>query len=222
MTAFQTSARTRGDGCSVLLTVYRWANHQLDLLNRRPERPHRMHRHPEMSHNYVVLDRLVSNCHVPVTLERDSHNLAVVAEVAYAVGTNDGSATAADTRNGANVAWNCLGTAVQVCTKSVRHCSLPRLFNAASPIASSAVVGNGNEVVAPCNRAKAAFSRGPAMSKSQHGKRVANVQRRIARHLNKGEPVPPGLAQALAALLWKEQRTRLGQLQNMRRRGELR
>jgi|HubBroStandDraft_6_1064221.scaffolds.fasta_scaffold527078_2 hypothetical protein len=60
------------------------------------------------------------------------------------------------------------------------------------------------------------------MSKSQHGKHVANVQRKIARHLNKGDAVPPGLAQALAALLWKEQRSRLGQLQNMRRRGELR
>jgi hypothetical protein len=60
------------------------------------------------------------------------------------------------------------------------------------------------------------------MSKSQHGKHVANVQRKIARHLNRGEAVPPGLAQALAALLWKEQRTRLGQLQNVRRRGELR
>jgi len=57
------------------------------------------------------------------------------------------------------------------------------------------------------------------MSKSQHGKHVANVQRKIAWHLNKGEVVPPGLAQALAALLWKE---RLGQLQNMRKRGELR
>ena len=61
-----------------------------------------------------------------------------------------------------------------------------------------------------------------AMSKSQHGKHVANVQRKIARHLNKGKPVPADLAQALAALLRKEQRTRLGQLQNMRRRGELR
>ena len=59
------------------------------------------------------------------------------------------------------------------------------------------------------------------MSKSQHGKHVAEVQRKIARHLHKGEPVPPGLAQALAALLWKEQRSRLGQLQNMRKRGEL-
>ena len=112
MTAFQTSAREpRCDGSSVLLIACRWVNHQLDLLNRRSERPHRMHRHPEMSHNYVVLDRLVSNCHVPVTLERDSHSLAVVAEVAYAVGTNDGSATAADARNGANMARNCLGTA---------------------------------------------------------------------------------------------------------------
>jgi hypothetical protein len=60
------------------------------------------------------------------------------------------------------------------------------------------------------------------MSKSQHGKHVAAVQRKIARYLNRGEAVPPGLGQALAALLWKEQRSRLGQLQNMRRRGELR
>ena len=62
----------------------------------------------------------------------------------------------------------------------------------------------------------------PAMSKSQHGKHVADIQPKIARYLHKGEPVPEGLAQALAALLWKEQRTRLGQLQNMRRRGEIR
>jgi hypothetical protein len=60
------------------------------------------------------------------------------------------------------------------------------------------------------------------MSKSQHGKHVANVQRKIARHLNRGEQVPEGLAQHLGALLLKEQRSRLGQLQNMRRRGELR
>jgi hypothetical protein len=60
------------------------------------------------------------------------------------------------------------------------------------------------------------------MSKSQHGTHVANVQRKIARHLHKGEPIPPGLAQNLGALLLKEQRSRLGQLQNMRRRGELR
>jgi hypothetical protein len=60
------------------------------------------------------------------------------------------------------------------------------------------------------------------MSKFQHGKHVANVQRKIARHLNRGEAVPPGLAQNLAALLAKEQRSRLGQLQNMRWRGELR
>jgi len=46
--------------------------------------------------------------------------------------------------------------------------------------------------------------------------------RSIARHLNRGEPVPPGLAQALADLLRKEQRNRLGKLQNMRRRDELR
>jgi hypothetical protein len=60
------------------------------------------------------------------------------------------------------------------------------------------------------------------MSKSQHGKHVANVQRKIARHLNRGEQVPEGLAQHLGALLSKEQRSRLGQLQNMRKRGELR
>ena len=39
------------------------------------------------------------------------------------------------------------------------------------------------------------------MSKSQHGKHVANVQWKIARHLNRGEAVPAGLAQNLAALL---------------------
>ena len=149
MTAFQTSARTRGDGSSVLLTVCRWVNHQLDLLNRRSERPHRMHRHPEMSHNYVVLDRAVSNFHIPVSLQRDSHSLAVVAEVAYAVGTNDRAAKAADARNGANMARNCIGAAWQVCTKSFGHCGLPRLFNAASPIAGPSIVGNGNEVVVP-------------------------------------------------------------------------
>jgi hypothetical protein len=60
------------------------------------------------------------------------------------------------------------------------------------------------------------------MTNARHGKHVAAVQRKIARHLNKGEPVPPGLAQNLAALLAKEQRSRLGELQNMRRRGELR
>jgi hypothetical protein len=60
------------------------------------------------------------------------------------------------------------------------------------------------------------------MSNAQHGKHVAAVQRKIARHLNRGEAVPPGLAQHLAALLAKEQRSRLGQLQNMRRRGEIR
>ena len=30
------------------------------------------------------------------------------------------------------------------------------------------------------------------MSKSQHGKHVANVQRKIARHLSKGDPCRPG------------------------------
>jgi hypothetical protein len=60
------------------------------------------------------------------------------------------------------------------------------------------------------------------MSKSQHGKHVADIQRKIARHLHKGEPVPPGLARHLGDLLLKEQRGCFGQLQNMRRRGDLR
>jgi hypothetical protein len=54
------------------------------------------------------------------------------------------------------------------------------------------------------------------------GIRISQVNRSIARHLHKGEPVPAGLAQHLGALLLKEQRNRLGQLQNARRRGELR
>jgi hypothetical protein len=58
--------------------------------------------------------------------------------------------------------------------------------------------------------------------KSHHAVNLVSLQRQIARHLQRGEPVPPGRAQALGALLWKEQRSRLGQLQNMRRRGELR
>ena len=100
-----------------------------------------------MSHNYVFLDRLVRNCHVPVSLERDSHSLAVEAEVAYVISANDRSAKAADTRNGANMAWHCLGAAWQVRTKSIGHCDLPRVFDAASAIANLAIVGNGNEVV---------------------------------------------------------------------------
>ena len=44
----------------------------------------------------------------------------------------------------------------------------------------------------------------------------------IARRLRRGAPVPAGLAQNLADLLWKAQRSRLGELQNMRKRGELR
>jgi hypothetical protein len=58
--------------------------------------------------------------------------------------------------------------------------------------------------------------------KSRYSENVMAAQRKIAKHLHKGEAVPPGLAQNLAALLVKEQRSRLGQLQNMRRRGELR
>jgi hypothetical protein len=60
------------------------------------------------------------------------------------------------------------------------------------------------------------------VSKSQHGKHVANIQRKIARHLNKGEAVPPGLAKNLADLLAKAQRNDFGRLQNARRGGELR
>jgi hypothetical protein len=61
------------------------------------------------------------------------------------------------------------------------------------------------------------------MSRKQTlGTHIFEVNRKLAKHLHKGEPVPPGLAQALAALLWKEQRSRLGQLQNARKRGELR
>jgi hypothetical protein len=54
------------------------------------------------------------------------------------------------------------------------------------------------------------------------GVHISQVNRKIAKHLQKGEPIPPGLAQNLADLLWKVQRQRLGQLQNMRKRGELR
>ena len=54
------------------------------------------------------------------------------------------------------------------------------------------------------------------------GIRISQVNRSIARHLHKGAPVPPGLAQNLTDLLRKEQRNRFGQLQNMRKRGELR
>jgi hypothetical protein len=62
---------------------------------------------------------------------------------------------------------------------------------------------------------------GPVVSrKLPLGIRICQVNRSIARHLHKGAPVP-GLAQALADLLRKEQRNRLGQLQNMRKRGEL-
>jgi hypothetical protein len=54
------------------------------------------------------------------------------------------------------------------------------------------------------------------------GDSIQIVKLKVARCLRKGEVVPPGLAQHLGALLAKEQRNRLGQLQNMRRRGELR
>ena len=57
---------------------------------------------------------------------------------------------------------------------------------------------------------------------SRYSQNVMGVQRKIATYLRRGESVPAVLAKNLADLLWKEQRTRLGQLQNMRRRGELR
>jgi len=66
--------------------------------------------------------------------------------------------------------------------------------------------------------------REPAVSMrlSRHGHNVMAVQRKIATYLRRDEPVPAALAKNLADLLWKEQRNRLGQLGNMRRRGELR
>jgi hypothetical protein len=54
------------------------------------------------------------------------------------------------------------------------------------------------------------------------GANISTAKRKIATHLHKGEPVPPRLAQNLADLLAKEQRNRLGELQNARKRGELR
>jgi hypothetical protein len=53
------------------------------------------------------------------------------------------------------------------------------------------------------------------------GTHILEANRKIARCLHKGEPVPPALAKNLADLLAKEQRNRFGQLQNARRRGEL-
>jgi hypothetical protein len=61
------------------------------------------------------------------------------------------------------------------------------------------------------------------MSRKQTlGSHISHVNRQIARHLNRSQPVPPGLAQALADLLKKAQRNRFGELQNARKRGELR
>jgi len=61
------------------------------------------------------------------------------------------------------------------------------------------------------------------MSKRQTlGDNIAVAKLQVARRLRRGAPVPPGLAQNLADLLRKSQRQRLGQLQNMRKRGELR
>jgi hypothetical protein len=72
------------------------------------------------------------------------------------------------------------------------------------------------------NEPKRERPRADGCRQSRHGKNVAGIQRKIASYLHTGAPVPPALAKNLADLLWKEQRSRLGQLQNMRRRGELR
>jgi hypothetical protein len=54
------------------------------------------------------------------------------------------------------------------------------------------------------------------------GDNIAIAKLQIARRLRRGEPIPPGLSQNLGDLLRKAQRNRLGELQNQRRRGELR
>jgi hypothetical protein len=72
------------------------------------------------------------------------------------------------------------------------------------------------------NEPKRERPRADGCRQSRHGSNVAAIQRKIARCLQRAEAVPEALAKNLADLLWKEQRSRLGQLQNMRRRGELR
>jgi hypothetical protein len=54
------------------------------------------------------------------------------------------------------------------------------------------------------------------------GENISTVQRKIAGRLHRGEPIPPALAKNLGDLLAKDQRNRLGELQNARKRGELR
>jgi len=63
---------------------------------------------------------------------------------------------------------------------------------------------------------------GTSRRPSRYSQNVMGVQRKVSTYLRRREPVPPALAKNLADLLWKEQRNRLGQLRNMRRRGELR
>ena len=88
------------------------------------------------------------------------------------------------------------------------------------------MVPNTNQTLSPSLPALRQGNRkrcfAPAPKLSRHGANVAGIQRKIASYLHKGHAVPEALAKNLADLLWKEQRSRLGQLQNMRRRGELR
>src|SRR6476619_559731 len=90
--------RPRGDACSILLVASRWLKQQLDLFNRVLERSHRVYGHLQMGHDHAVLNRLVTNRHVPVSLQREGHNLAAVAVVANPVGVNERSAMAANAR----------------------------------------------------------------------------------------------------------------------------
>ena len=53
-------------------------------------------------------------------------------------------------------------------------------------------------------------------------KDIQTVQAKIARYVQKGEAVPPGLAGALAGYLACRQRQYLRVLKNRRKRGELR
>jgi hypothetical protein len=71
-------------------------------------------------------------------------------------------------------------------------------------------------------KARGNFEGSRSKRPSRHSQNVMGVQRKIATYLRRSEPVPAALAKNLADLLWKEQRQRLGQLGNMRRRGELR
>jgi hypothetical protein len=52
-------------------------------------------------------------------------------------------------------------------------------------------------------------------------KHIQTVQAKIARFVQKGEPVPQGLAACLAGYLANRQRQYLRVLKNRRRRGEL-